>query len=94
MTRVDTAEKLINALSSDNAIDKLICKDVHITNAVLNFTKAANVVLQHCTFSSCIIQNAQSAHSEQAWLHTKYSTPTESRFSALSPKIATRSPRL
>lgn len=59
MTRVDTADKLINALSSDNAIDKLICKDVHITNAVLNFTKAANVVLQHCTFDNCIIQNAQ-----------------------------------
>lgn len=58
MTYVYTPDELFDALSGTEVIDELICNDLEVTDAVLNFADASNVEFHNCTFTNCIIQDA------------------------------------
>lgn len=58
MTYVYTPDELFKALNSIEVIDELICNDLEVTDAVLNFADVSNVEFHNCTFTNCIIQDA------------------------------------
>lgn len=56
--QVHTQHELLAQLNKGEYIDELICTDLTVTDASLNFVDPANVVLQNCTFNNCIIRDA------------------------------------